>query len=204
MNYLTTKTVLDSAFSRTRVTDPTLRAKAVHWLRNAMRDVLNEREWVFLEKTATALPVTDGEITLPADFGKEVFVKNGIYIFTTADRLTPSNAALADNCGGEPVGYTLTPTTLVFHPTTTGTADLTYVATLPTGGYTDGTDATIFPDEFEPLFERYLTTCFYEYDVDNDRLPVGLQLDAKMLRTLKKADNQRRPVPPLSRKGMVR
>lgn len=203
MNYLTTKSVLDTAFSRTRVNDPTLRAKAVHWLRSTMRDVLNERSWVFLEKTTT-LAVTDSAIALPTDFGKEVFIKNGIYLFTTADRLTPQDAALADSCGGEPVGYTLSATSLTFHPTAAGTADLTYVATLPAGGYADNTDTTIFPDEFEPLFERYLTTCIYEYDVDNDRFPASIQLDAKMLRTLKKADNQRKAVPPLNRKGMVR
>lgn len=203
MNYLTTKTVLDSFFSRVKDNSPTLRTKAVHWLRNAMRDVLNERAWVFLEKTET-LSIVDSAITLPTDFGKEVFIKNGIYLFTTADRLTPSNAALADSCGGEPVGYTLSPTAITFHPTATGAADLSYVATLPAGGYADGTDATIFPDEFEPLFERYLTTCFYEYDADDAKIPVGLQLDAKMLRTLKKSDNQRKAVPPLSRKGMVR
>lgn len=204
MNYLTTKSVLDTFFSRVKDNSSTLRGKAVYWLRSAMRDVLNERAWVFLEKTTLALTITDGAITLPTDFGKEVFIRTSNYLFTTKDRLTHEEAALADECGGDPVGYTLSASTITFHPAVTGTADLVYNATLPAAGYEDGTDPTIFPDEFEPLFERYLTTCFYEYDVDTDKMPLGVQLDAKMLRTLKKADNQRRAVPSLSAKGMVR
>ena len=203
MNYLTTKSVLDCLPTRVRDNSPTLRVKAASWLNTAMQDVLNERSWVFLEKTA-ALTITDSAITLPTDFGREVFIKNGLYIFTTADRLTHSDAARADAAGGEPVGYTIGTDTITFHPTATGSADLSYVAALPADGYVDGTDPTIFPVEFKPLFERCILTAFYEYDVDNDRLPIGLQLDAKMLRNLKRADNQRKAVPALDRKGMVR
>lgn len=204
MNYLTTKSVLDTFFSRVKDNSSTLRGKAVYWLCSAMQDVLSERAWVFLEKTTQALPITDGAVTLPTDFGKEVFIRTGNYLFTTKDRLTHEEAALADDCGGDPVGYTLSDDAITFHPAVTGTADLTYNATLPVGGYEDGTTPTIFPETFSPLFERYLTTCFYEYDVDTDKMPLGVPLDAKMLRTLKKADNQRRAVPALNPKGMVR
>ena len=200
---MNTKTVLDRVFTRIKDNSATLRVKMLGWLNSAMQDVVNERAWLFLDKTVT-LSITAGTITLPADFGRETFIRVGDYLFTIGDRLTPQDAAIADGHGGDPHGYTLDATTLTFHNTLTGTAKLTYTATFPALGYDDGITDTLFPAEFLPLFERYLLTCFYEYDVDADRLPVGLQVNAEQLRRMKKLDNQRKPLPQLNRKGLVR
>lgn len=211
---MNTKTVLDRAFTRIKDNSATLRVKMLGWLNSAMQDVVNERIWLFLDKTVS-LPITAGTITLPADFGREIFIKAGYYLYTVGDRQTPQNAAIADIVGGSlhygyvsgsNYGYTLDASTLTFHPSIpldTTTAALTYTAAFPVAGYTDGED-TLFPSEFLPLFERYLLTCFYEYDVDADRLPVGIQVNADLLRKMKKLDNQRKPLPQLNRKGMVR
>ena len=201
---LTTKQVLDTALSRSKDTSATLRAKMLIWLNSAMQDVVNDRNWTFLEKTVP-LPIVGGQLPLPADFGGEIFIKTGIYIFTVADRLTLSDAARWDAAGGDPHGYTIeNDTTLTFHPTASGTATLTYTAQVPAAGYTDGATPTIFPQDFVPYFERELTAAFYEYDVDADRLPVGIQLSSDKYRTLKKLDNSRRPLPSLHPRGYVR
>lgn len=200
---MNTKTVLDRVFTRIKDNSPTLRVKMLGWLNSAMQDVVNERAWLFLDKTVS-LPITASAITLPADFGRETFISVGYYLFTIGDRLTPEAAALADSYGGDPAGYTLDATVLTFHPSITGTANLTYTAAFPAAGYADDMTGTLFPDEFLPLFSQYLLTCFYEYDVDADRLPLGLQVNAEQLRRMKKLDNQRKPLPQLNAKGLVR
>lgn len=201
---LTTKSVLDRVFTRIKDNSGTLRVKMLGWLNSAMQDAWAERSWLFLEKKVD-IAIVSNAITLPADFGDEVFISiGGIYIFTVADRLSPSEAAYADERGGDPYGYTKDSDTLVFHPSADGTATLTYTAQVPDAGYVDDTTETIFPLEFLPLFERVLLSAFYEYDVDADRLPVGLKMDADQLRRLKKLDNRRKPLPQLNRFGMVR
>jgi hypothetical protein len=200
---MNTKTVLDRVFTRIKDNSSTLRVKMLGWLNSVMQDVVNERAWLFLDKSVT-LPITAGAIVLPADFGRETFIRSGDYLFTIGDRLAPQEAALADSYGGDPHGYTVEGATITFHPATTGTASLSYTAAFPALGYFDSTDETLFPDEFLPLFAQYLLTCFYEYDVDADRLPVGLQVNAEQLRRMKKLDNQRKPLPQLNAKGLVR
>lgn len=203
MNYLTTKAVLDQVFSRIKDNSTALRVKMLAWLNSVMQDVINERAWVFLEKSAS-LTLVDNSVDLPADFGRETFLKNGIYVFTVSDRLSSEQAALVDSAGGEPFGYTLDTTSLTVHPSADGTLELHYVASFPAAWYSDGVDPTLFPIEFMPLFERYLLTCFYEYDVDESRWGSAAALDRRQLRTLKVLDNQRRPLPQLSSKGFVR
>lgn len=201
---LTTKAVLDRVFSRIKDNSSTLRVKMLGWLDSAMRDVCSERAWIFLDKSVT-LTLSDGSATLPADFGDETFISvGGQYAFTTSDKLTPTAALRAGLLGGGVLGYTLTSTTLTLHPATTGDIVLSYVAKMPDAGYEDGTVDTIFPMEFLPLFERALLAAFYEYDVDADRLQLGIQLDAEHLRRLKKLDNGRKPLPPLSSQGLAR
>lgn len=201
---LTTKSVLDRVFTRIKDNSGTLRAKMLGWLDSAMRDAWIERRWVFLEKSVT-LTITSSAITLPADFGDETFMNvNGLYALTVGDHLSPTEAMKADFRGGEVYGYTKTSTTLTFHPATTGSVVLHYMAKMPDAGYEDGITDTIFPMEFLPLFERSLLTAFYEYDVNADLLPNGVRLDEVQLRKVKKADNLRRPLPPLNPQGMVR
>lgn len=204
MAALTTKAVLDRVFNRVKDNSPSLRVKMTDWLNSAMQDAWAERSWLFLEKKVDLL-ITAGSITLPADFGDEIFIRIGnSFIFTTGDNLTPSDAVRWDVAGGDPQGYTTDDTALTFHPAVSGTATLTYTAKVPDVGYTDGTDATIFPREFLPLFERALLEAFYEYDVDTDRLPNGIRLNAEEMRRMKKLDNSRRPLPQLSTRGYVR
>lgn len=203
MNYLNTKQVLDLVFNRVRDNSPALRVKMLGWLNSLIQSVVNERAWTFLEKTVT-LPITSGSITLPADFAGETFVKTGLFIFTTADRLTDADAERWDIYGGDPQGYTIANGLLTFHGTVSGTATLTYTAGFPAAGYADGVVDMVLPIEFMPLLERGLLTAFYEYDVDTDRLPVSLQIDQEALRKIKRLDNSRRPLPSLHPKGYVR
>lgn len=198
------KQVIDSAFSRIKDNSAALRVKMLSWLNSTMREVVNDRAWTFLDVGPATLPITSNAVTLPTDFGQETFVKYGIYTFTTSSRLTPTEAARADLCGGDPVGYTIENGKLTIHPSAEGTLDLSYTAKVPAAGYADDTTATIFPDEFIPLFERYLLSAFYEYDADPEKLNFGAAINQSMLRNLRIADNQRRPVPALSRKGMLR
>lgn len=201
---LTTKAVLDRVFTRIKDNSGALRAKMLGWLDSAMRSAWVERRWVFLDTSAT-LTLTSSVITLPANFGDETFINvNGQYALTTADHLSPTEAMKADSRGGEVYGYTKTGTAITLHPATTGSVVLYYTAKVPDAGYSDDTTETIFPMEFLPLFERSLLAAFYEYDVDADRLPVGIQLDAEQLKKLKKLDNSRRPLPQLNSGGMVR
>jgi len=201
---LTTKAVLDRVFTRIKDNSSTLRVKMLGWLDSAMRDAWSERAWIFLEKSVS-LTLVNGAITLPADFGDETFLNvDGRYTFTTGDKLTPTEALKADVRGGDVWGYTLSDTAITLHPATDGTVTLYYVAKMPDAGYADDTTETIFPMEFLPLFERSLLVAFYEYDVDADRLPTGIQLDAEHLRKLKKLDNSRKPLPQINNRGLVR
>ena len=201
MTYLSTKGVIDRVFTRIKDNSATLRVKMLAWLNSAMQDVVNERAWLFLEKTVT-LPLVGSSVTLPTDFGRETFIKVGTSCLTVGDRLTPEEAEQVDDAGGEPFGYTVGPTTITIHPSTTGTLDLTYTAAF--SELEDSTDNTLFPSEFLPLFERYLLTCFYEYDVDESRWGAAARLDQKQLSTLKRLDNARKPLPQLNYKGMTR
>jgi hypothetical protein len=201
---LTTTAVLDRAFTRIKDNSSALRVKMLGWLDSAMRDAWGERTWIFLEKSVV-LTLVNGAITLPADFGDETFLNvGGLYALTTADKLTPTEALKADVRGGDVWGYTLSSTAITLHPATTGTVTLYYVAKMPDAGYADDSTETIFPMEFLPLFERSMLAAFYEYDVDADRLPTGVQLDAEHLRKLKKLDNSRKPLPQLNTYGLVR
>ena len=204
MAALTTKAVLDRVFNRVKDNSPSLRVKMTDWLNSAMQSAWAERSWLFLEKKVD-IAIVAGSITLPADFGDEIFIRIGnSFIFTTGDNLTPADAVRWDVAGGDPQGYTTDDTLLTFHPAVSGTATLTYTAKVPDVGYTDGTDDTIFPREFLPLFERALLEAFYEYDVDTDRLPNGIRLNTEEMRRMKKLDNGRRPLPQLSTRGYVR
>ncbi len=204
MTAITTKIILDQVFTRVRDNSATLRVKMLGWLNSAMREVWAERAWIFLEKTVD-LPISGGSITLPADFGDETFIRIGdSFVFTTGDKLTPSDAARYDVAGGDPAGYTSDGTYITFHPAATGIVSLSYVAKVPDDGYQDGTGATIFPMEFLGLFERAMLEAYYEYDVDTDRLPNGIRLNQEGLRRMKKLDNSRKPLPQLNNRGLVR
>jgi len=201
---LTTQAVLDRVFTRIKDNSSTLRVKMLGWLDSAMRDAWSERAWIFLDKSVT-LTLSGGSITLPADFGDETFLNVGDqYALTTGDKLTPTEALKADVRGGDVWGYTISSTAITLHPATTGTVTLYYTAKMPDAGYADDTTETIFPMEFLPLFERSLLAAFYEYDVDADRMPLGIQLDTEHLRKLKKLDNGRKPLPQLNNRGLVR
>lgn len=204
MTYLTTKQVLDKFFSRVRDNSAALRVKSLGWLNSLMTDVVNERPWLFLDKSAS-LAITANQITLPVDFGLESSIQIGTYFLTSNDRFTPEDAFTVDQAaGGVVTGYTIEADTITFHPSATGTAVLHYTAQMPATDYTDGTDATLFPVEFIPLFERSLLTAFYEYDVDSERLPIGLAVDRAQMKRMKSLDNSRKALPKVNRNGYIR
>lgn len=203
MTYLTTKQVLDKFFNRTRDNSSTLRVKALGWLNSLMTDVVNERPWLFLNKYVT-LTIAANKITLPADFGLESTIAVSGVLLTDIDKLTEEEAFISDQGGGFIDGYTLDSTSITFHPSAEGAAVLNYSAQMPATDYVDSMAATIFPVEFIPLFERSLMTAFYEYDVDTDRLPLGLAVDKVQMSRMKKLDNSRKAIPKNNRNGFVR
>ena len=200
-SYLTVKQVLDSVFSRLRTNSAEHRARMVHWLNSAMLQVVNEREWNFLEKTAT-IAIADNIIPLPDDFGNEISIQVGDVILTSRHLITDTDAFYADLIDPNSlVGYSVQETGIEFHAAAAGTAILTYTARVAT--YADG-DTTVFPTEFLPLFERALLSAWYEYDVDEDRIPLSFQLEPKMLKQMKALDNRRRGMPRLNSNGFLR
>lgn len=201
---LTTKQILDSFFTTVKDNGSTLRARAIEWLHVLMMSAADERDWLFLKKTSAALTITANAVTLPADFSIEVCIALGTVLLTPKNKLTDEQAFAADNGEGG-AGYTIEGSALKLHgETTETTAVVTYIAHVPDAGYGDSTTATIFPAEFLPLFVRSLKTAFLEYDVDLDRLPVSLQLDAAELRRMKRLDNRRRPQIQPNSHGYVR
>ena len=187
--YLTAKAVLDQVFSRIKDNSATLRVKMLAWLNSIVIDIANDRPWNFLEKSAT-ITIANSTIVLPDDFSTESSITVGDIILTPQNMLNAPDAFYWSQSSGTLVGYTINESGIVLYPTTTGTAILDYTARV--GGYSDDTTATVFPTEFLPLIERALLTAFYEYDVDTDRMPTSFQLDAKMLSSLKRFDNQRK------------
>ena len=202
-SYLTTKAVLDAVFSRLRTNSVEHRARMVSWLNSAMLQVVNEpRAWNFLEKTAT-IAIADNIIPLPDDFGTENNIRIGDIILTPRHIITDIDAFYADlTAPTSLIGYSVQETGIEFHSSATGNAILNYTARVAT--YTDSADATVFPTEFLPLFERAMLTAWYEYDVDADRLPLSFQLDARMMQQMKALDNRRKGMPQFESHGYKR
>lgn len=204
MSFLTTKSILDA--TQTMIVDQTtaMRGKMLVWLNVAMQMIINEpRTWGFLSKTAL-LPVTANVITLPVDFSDFDNLTVGAYLFGNADMMTAAEAFIAT--GDRPLGFTIDErleTLLIIPGTTETTVTLAYKAGLPTGGYTDGTTTTIFPQEFLPLFIRYLLSARNEYD-EEDQFTLSLQMSTNELNTMKKLDTQRKAQAKISRHGYTR
>ncbi|MDD2898988.1 MAG: hypothetical protein PHI31_09775 [Desulfuromonadaceae bacterium] len=207
MAFLTTKSILDA--TQTLIADQTAayRAKMLTWLNLAMQTVINQpREWEFLKKTAP-LPVTSNVITLPADYADFESLTVGDYFFTRADQLTDSEAFESVESAGEiPEGFTINEqagTITIVPATEETTVTLAYKGTMPAADYADDTTATIFPQEFKPLFVRILKTVSNEVDVE-DQYTVSLQLSSADLKTMKALDNKRKALPKPSSHGYIR
>lgn len=204
MAYLTTKQVLDKFLSRVRDNSAALRVKSLSWLNSLMTDVVNERTWEFLNRSVT-LTITNNQITLPADFSIERSIEVGDYILTYANKLTDKEAFRSDQSqSGIVEGFTVEDGTITFHPSAEGSAILHYTAQIPSVGYADTAEATIFPLEFVTLFERALMTAFYEYDVNAELLPVGFGIDKTQMRRMKQLDNSRKAKPKVNSNGYIR
>jgi hypothetical protein len=200
-SYLTTNAVLDAVFSRLRTTSADHRSRALSWLNSLTVQVANERAWNFLEKEVT-IAIVDNVIALPDDFGEENSIEVEDIILIPQNIITDVQAFYADEYDPSGlIGYTVQETGIEFHATAIGNAILNYTARVAT--YADG-DTTVFPAEFLPLMERAILTAWYEYDVDADRMPLSFQLDAALLKQMKKVDNRRKAIPQLNSHGYVR
>jgi hypothetical protein len=202
MAFLATKSILDATQTLIADQSAAYRLKMLTWLNLAMQTVVNQpRDWEFLKKTAS-LPVTSNAITLPADYADFESLTVGDYFFTTADQLTGAEAFESVESAGfvidEKAG-----TITILPATEETTVTLAYKGTMPAADYADDTTATIFPQEFKPLFVRILKTISNEVDVE-DQYTVSLQLSDTDLRTMKALDNKRKALPKPSSHGYIR
>lgn len=193
MAFCTVKDILDSALSITPDNSDELRAKAVIWLNEVMRDILGRsKRWEFL-RASTAITVVGNKITLPADFKEEISLQVGDYFFTPDNRLTEQEIDENDT-GTVPVGYRRTASgEITFYPGATGTAVLTYNKGM-TANYADDETATIFPVEFYYLLVLGVRKYAYQYDVE-DLYPAAVQLYEKEMKERQHDNNLQKPIP---------
>lgn len=194
--YCTTSAILDSVMLE--ITDQGLRTKALAWLNQAIRDVLNQpREWKFLEVVAP-LVIVNNQIAMPQGAAEIVYIKVGDTFYGPDNQLTDEAAQ-----SGLFPGYTLAPDgTITFYPDATGTADIKYEAGLTTK-YADNTNATIFPIQFENcLISGTLLRCF-KFDKDG-RFSSEAAIFEYQLKLCKAWDNTLKPSPVMSAHGYTR
>lgn len=194
MLLLNTKDILDAALSLTPDNSSAFRAKAVGWLNEIVRDILNQpRQWEML-KTSTTLPIAANKITLPANFGEVRSIQIGsLYFLTPDEQLTEEEAfAVIQAGGGDTLGFTITDTEITFVPGATGSAILSYEKGVATP-YADDV-ATIFPDAFSNLLIQGVRKLAYQSDVD-DMYGPSVKLYDREMKVAKDYDNRMKPMP---------
>jgi len=197
MVFLTTKSVLDAVMLEVTDNSDAMRVKALAWLNQAVRDVLNQpRAWKFLE-AVEVLSISNNQITLPAPASEVVYLKVGDSMFVPHDQLSDLEAL--DGC----VGYTRdTDGTITFEPGASGSCELKYETGLNTK-YADSEDSTIFPVELENLLiSGTLLRCF-KYDKDG-RFPAETELFKYQMSLAKSWDNRLKPLPKNDTHGYIR
>src|SRR6185369_17990768 len=100
--YCTTDGILDAVMLE--LTDQGLRTKALAWLNQTIRDILNQpREWKFLE-TVVPLVITDSQCALPSGAQEIVYIKVGDTFYGPDNQISDEEAQ-----SGLYQGYTLAP-----------------------------------------------------------------------------------------------
>lgn len=211
---LTVKEILDTALMMVTDNGGTLRAKSVFWLHEVMRDVMNQpRQWEMLKTVSAVLVISSNQVTLPVDCG-EVFnftVDDGQgreYFFQPQEALLSDAESFDEDqlSGVAPTGYTLTATTLIFHPAASGTCTINYEPKLPAVDYTD-TDlvsgTTFFPAEFKNvLMQGVRAKCWTS---EHDELFTDAKSDYRdELRLIKLLDNTKKALPKVDPHGYLR
>jgi hypothetical protein len=203
MTYLNTQKLLDAIATRLQDNSPTMRGYLLQWLNETMTAVADAKvfspPWQFLQATVENTPIVDSKVALPTDFKQVVYLKqpNG-FILTANDYLTDEEAFLAGR-----LGFTLTKTSVVFHPEAAGTVDFRYVREVPT--YQENTSNTLFPKAFENVLIRGTLARYYEADAEEHaRFATAPQEYITALRQLIRQDNACRPVPKRNRRGYIR
>lgn len=204
MIYCNTKDILDKALSKVQDSSADLRSKALGWLNEVMRDVLNQpRDWKFLHAVTASVTITSNTITLPDTAAEIVYMKVGDYMFTMDDQLTEEEAfAYEDDTSTDPEGWTRIGAVVTFLPGATGTCELKYEATL-TAEYTDSTSNTIFPNVFKNLLMTGVRMHYYDYDKDG-RYGKEVALYQREMDMVKAWDNRLKPMPKISNHGYTR
>jgi hypothetical protein len=208
VNYIKTKNILDDLMYSMPENTPEIRRRMLSWLNASMQGVIAEpREWNFLRRSST-LTVTNGAITVPADFDRVTGIGSSDFSWymDNSNQLSNEDAYRCDASRTSwPMGWTLDPTrtTITLHPATlTGTVTLLYQAGWP-GDYPDSINDTIIPTEFTNLLQRAVLSNFYETDQNTDMAPISLQLDQLELKRMRALDNRRNPVIPGNRHGYL-
>ena len=166
MIYCNTADILTTAMTKFSDDSDELRALALGWLNEIMRDILNQpRTWWFL-KTGTSLSITANAITIPSGMGEVINIEGTDFFLTPDDLMTDEEVYdLGDDTSDVPIGYTQSATTITFYPSATGTVTLRYEEDL-TADYTDVDTNTIFPIVFKPLLVSGVRMQYYDYDKD--------------------------------------
>ena len=203
MIYCNTADILTTAMTKFSDDSDELRALALGWLNETMRDILNQsRTWWFL-KTGASLAITANQITIPAGMGEVINIEGDDFFFTPDDQLTDEEIfALDDGTDTPPVGYVQTATTITFYPSATGTVTLRYEADLA-ADYTDSASNTIFPIVFKPLLVAGVRMQYYDYDKDG-RYQKETSVYNYCMKQAKAWDNKLKPTTRNNPHGYVR
>ena len=176
------------------------RQRLLVWMNQVMKSIADMRDWDFLIKYSE-LTITDGELTLPADYKEFINLSVGDTFFYDRTSVLTDNEAWHQFGIETDVGIDLT--------TSSGTATLKYKAALPT--YAQG-DTTLFPNEFinalvdGVLYRYYQSTPTIKDSggVDISQTTLYKQLYDDDIKALKKNYNRNQPVPKYSSHGYVR
>lgn len=195
MTYLTFSKILDTALSLIQDNSTPMRSKMGAWLNVLCIKTLNIRDWNCLIKESAETTIVDNLALLPTDFGSVVSIRQnfdqGNFFFTPLNQLTDKevyrDSSDTITLDALPIGYQLTPTSISFYPSATGSIYLVYNPTI-TGTYEDG-DTTIFPVQFLPLFIRGCLDFYYEYDMD-ERAALSYTINNNELKEVKIWDNR--------------
>lgn len=203
MVYLNTSAVLTKALSKSTDSSSAFRAKALVWLNEVIRDVLNQpRTWEFL-KEDVVLTITSNQITLPNGASEIITMTIGDTLLTPANLLTEVDAFAIGGGSSSLSGYTLdADNTVTFYPGATGTCALRYEVDR-TGDYADNSTDTIFPLTFENLLVTGVRANIYDYNKDGRYTKEMMLYDAEM-RKMKAWDNRRKPGPKANPHGYTR
>lgn len=203
MVYLNTAAVLTKALSKSTDGSAAFRTKALGWLNEVIRDVLNQpRTWEFL-KDSVSLSIVANQIVLPNGASEIICMTIGDTLLSPQNQLTEIDAFAIGTGGNSLSGYTLdSDNTVTFYPGATGACALRYEIDR-TADYADNSSDTIFPLTFENLLVTGVRAHIYDYEKDGRYTKEMMLYDAEM-RKMKSWDNRRKPAPKSNPHGYTR